>query len=103
MNPSKNVCCVLSPQVSQSYGAFNHILGDLSLIVNQFESLSAFSAGIDRLGEFLERMESMSENHVSRSMRFVVLILCKHITSHHIIPSDKVFCLLLCCLPFIVP
>lgn len=44
-------------QVSQSYGAFNHILGDLSLIVNQFESLSAFSAGIDRLGEFLERMQ----------------------------------------------
>ncbi|CAM9136191.1 unnamed protein product [Ectocarpus sp. 6 AP-2014] len=46
--------------VSQSYGAFNHILGDLSLIVNQFESLSAFSAGIDRLGEFLERMSSMA-------------------------------------------
>ncbi|CAB1097232.1 ABC [Ectocarpus sp. CCAP 1310/34] len=45
--------------VSQSYGAFNHILGDLSLIVNQFESLSAFSAGIDRLGEFLERMSGM--------------------------------------------
>lgn len=48
-------------QVSQSYGAFNHILGDLSLIVNQFESLSAFSAGIDRLGEFLERMNGMGE------------------------------------------
>eukprot|EP00752_Nemacystus_decipiens_P001729 g1672.t1 len=46
--------------VSQSYGAFNHILGDLSLIVNQFESLSAFSAGIDRLGEFLERMNGMA-------------------------------------------
>ncbi|CAM9272834.1 unnamed protein product, partial [Ectocarpus fasciculatus] len=46
--------------VSQSYGAFNHILGDLSLIVNQFESLSAFSAGIDRLGEFLERMSDMA-------------------------------------------
>ncbi|CAN0387386.1 unnamed protein product, partial [Discosporangium mesarthrocarpum] len=42
--------------VSQSYGAFNHILSDLSLIVNQFEALSQFSAGVDRLGEFLERM-----------------------------------------------
>ncbi|CAM9196906.1 unnamed protein product [Heterosigma akashiwo] len=31
--------------VSQSYGAFNHILGDLSIIVNQFEGLSSFSAG----------------------------------------------------------
>ncbi|CAM9134530.1 unnamed protein product [Ascophyllum nodosum] len=53
--------------VSQSYGAFNHILGDLSLIVNQFESLSAFSAGIDRLGEFLERMkgEQLSDNDKS--------------------------------------
>ncbi|CAM9431018.1 unnamed protein product, partial [Chrysoparadoxa australica] len=43
--------------VSQSYGAFNHILGDLSIIVNQFEALSSFSAGVDRLGEFLERMQ----------------------------------------------
>lgn len=31
--------------ISQSVGAFNHILSDLSIIVNQFESLSAFSAG----------------------------------------------------------
>lgn len=52
--------------MSQSYGAFNHILGDLSLIVNQFESLSAFSAGIDRLGEFLERMDDgMSERRLN--------------------------------------
>lgn len=43
--------------VSQSYSAFNHILADLSLIVNQFESLSAFSAGIDRLAEFLEKIQ----------------------------------------------
>eukprot|EP00952_Eustigmatos_sp_NYUAD-ZCMA_P003474 15174-Eustigmatos_ZCMA.PRE.1 len=43
--------------VSQSYSAFNHILSDLSLIVNQFESLSAFSAGIDRLAEFLEKIQ----------------------------------------------
>lgn len=55
------IAALFIDQVSQSYGAFNHILGDLSLIVNQFESLSAFSAGIDRLGEFLERMSSMGE------------------------------------------
>jgi ABC-type uncharacterized transport system fused permease/ATPase subunit len=35
--------------VSQASGAFNHILSDLSVIVNQFEQLSAFSAGVDRL------------------------------------------------------
>ena len=46
--------------VSQSYGAFNHILGDLSIIVNQFESISAFSAGVDRLGEFMQSMEANS-------------------------------------------
>jgi vitamin B12/bleomycin/antimicrobial peptide transport system ATP-binding/permease protein len=43
--------------VSQSYGAFNHILSDLSIIVNQFESISAFSAGVDRLGEFVQVRE----------------------------------------------
>jgi vitamin B12/bleomycin/antimicrobial peptide transport system ATP-binding/permease protein len=40
--------------VSQSQQAFRHILDDLSLIISQFESLSAFSAGIDRLGELEE-------------------------------------------------
>jgi putative ATP-binding cassette transporter len=42
--------------ISQSAGAFNHILNDLSIIVNQFESLSSFSAGIDRLSTFYEAM-----------------------------------------------
>lgn len=40
--------------VSQSQQAFQHILDDLSLIVNEFERLSAFSAGVDRLGELEE-------------------------------------------------
>jgi len=44
--------------ISQSISAFNHILNDLSIIVNRFEQLSQFSAGIDRLGEFLEVLES---------------------------------------------
>lgn len=42
--------------ISQSVGAFNHILNDLSIIVNQFEQLSRFSAGIDRLSVFLTAM-----------------------------------------------
>jgi len=42
--------------VSQSFGAFNHILGDLSIIINQFEKLSHFVAGIERLDSFLNRM-----------------------------------------------
>mmetsp|Transcript_3900 Transcript_3900/g.9418 ORF Transcript_3900/g.9418 Transcript_3900/m.9418 type:complete len:808 (-) Transcript_3900:48-2471(-) len=43
--------------ISQSVGAFNHILNDLSIIVNQFEQLSRFSAGIDRLSVFLQAMQ----------------------------------------------
>jgi ABC-type uncharacterized transport system fused permease/ATPase subunit len=43
--------------VSQSFGAFNHILNDFSIIVNQFEALSQFSAGVDRLGEFALRLQ----------------------------------------------
>mmetsp|Transcript_21173 Transcript_21173/g.31589 ORF Transcript_21173/g.31589 Transcript_21173/m.31589 type:complete len:736 (-) Transcript_21173:310-2517(-) len=45
--------------VSQSSGAFNHILNDLSIIVNQFESLSVFSAGIDRLSSFMKNMREL--------------------------------------------
>ena len=37
-------------------GAFNHILSDLSIVVNQFEQLSRFSAGIERLSVFLAAM-----------------------------------------------
>jgi len=44
--------------ITQSTGAFNNVLNDLSIIVNQFESLSSFSAGLGRLSTFVERMES---------------------------------------------
>jgi ABC-type uncharacterized transport system fused permease/ATPase subunit len=40
--------------VNQSQSAFAHILGDVSLIVYQFESLAGFSAVVDRLGQFQE-------------------------------------------------
>ncbi|EED92357.1 ABC transporter [Thalassiosira pseudonana CCMP1335] len=42
--------------ISQSVGAFNHILSDLTVIVNQFEQLSSFSAGIERLSTFMTAM-----------------------------------------------
>ena len=44
--------------VSQSSSAFNHILNDLSIIVNRFEGISAFAAGIGRLGLFVETLEA---------------------------------------------
>lgn len=48
--------------INQSVSAFNHILGDVSLIVYQFQAISAFSAVIDRLGEFDDLLDSSSEN-----------------------------------------
>jgi putative ATP-binding cassette transporter len=38
--------------ITQSVGAFNNILSDMTLIVNQFEQLSSFAAGIERLSSF---------------------------------------------------
>ncbi|GAB5357675.1 hypothetical protein AAMO2058_000394700 [Amorphochlora amoebiformis] len=54
--------------VSQSYSAFNHILSDLSLIVNQFEDLARFGAGIDRLGEFVEALRNEDQEAVKRAL-----------------------------------
>lgn len=54
--------------INQSVSAFNHILSDFSLIVFQFQSISAFSAVIDRLGEFddiLDDNESYITEHES--------------------------------------
>lgn len=38
--------------VQQAANAFSHVLEDVSVIINQFESLSEFAAGIDRLFQF---------------------------------------------------
>eukprot|EP01031_Cornospumella_fuschlensis_P031612 gene31612-38204_t len=44
--------------ITQSNSAFNHILSDFSLVINSFESLSAFSAGLTRLSSFFDRINS---------------------------------------------
>ena len=54
--------------ISQSYGAFNHILGDFSLIINQFEAISAFSAGLTRLNSFLETITVGGWNQTSSTL-----------------------------------
>ena len=48
--------------INQSYSAFNHILGDFSIIINQFEALSAFSASIYRLTDFFSSLDSKSNS-----------------------------------------
>ncbi|KAL9227132.1 hypothetical protein vseg_002864 [Gypsophila vaccaria] len=49
--------------INQSVSAFNHILGDVSLIVYQFQAISAFSAVIDRLGEFDDLLDEASSGN----------------------------------------
>jgi putative ATP-binding cassette transporter len=51
--------------ISQSNGAFNHILSDLTVIVNQFEQLSSFSAGIERLSSFFLAMRDADSSRSS--------------------------------------
>lgn len=48
--------------VTQSFSAFSHILNDLSLVINRFDSLSQFGAGIDRLAEFVQALERTVQN-----------------------------------------
>lgn len=43
--------------ISQSFSAFNHVLSDFSIIINQFEALSGFTAGLSRLSTFLDRLQ----------------------------------------------
>ena len=62
--------------ITQSYGAFNHILGDFSIIINQFEALSSFSAGLTRLNDFIERINStkIGTRHFSYQYIFLTTI-----------------------------
>ncbi|KAL1504495.1 hypothetical protein AB1Y20_010900 [Prymnesium parvum] len=55
--------------ITQSTGAFNHVLNDLSIIVNQFEGISSFSAGLGRLSTFVERMESYQRGESRATFR----------------------------------
>lgn len=66
--------------ITQSYGAFNHILGDFSLIINQFESLSAFSAGLSRLGSFLDKLNASDST--------TIVTLPKVRLSQKVLPDD---------------
>nr|XP_027119766.1 ABC transporter D family member 2, chloroplastic-like isoform X1 [Coffea arabica] len=62
--------------INQSVSAFNHILGDFSLIVYQFQAISAFSAIIDRLGEFDDVLDSQNIKGRSESMERILINFC---------------------------
>ncbi|XVF44357.1 hypothetical protein PTKIN_Ptkin02bG0113900 [Pterospermum kingtungense] len=59
--------------INQSVSAFNHILGDVSLIVYQFQAITAFSAVIDRLGEFDDVLDGSRSKGLSDPMEQINL------------------------------
>ncbi|KAK9937298.1 hypothetical protein M0R45_014098 [Rubus argutus] len=75
--------------INQSVSAFNHILGDFSLIVYQFQSISAFSAVIDRLGEFDDYLDSSSKRHSDPS-EGITLTYCNVKTLAELEPNGSV-------------
>jgi putative ATP-binding cassette transporter len=58
--------------ISQASFAFTQVLGAVSIIVDQFESLSAFAAGVDRLDGFSTAMAQplgqISDGHIQRRL-----------------------------------
>lgn len=80
--------------INQSVSAFNHILGDFSLIVYQFQAISAFSAVIDRLGEFDDVLDSSNSKSLSDSPEEIRLVYCgvnnsPSLGSNGTMPLDK--------------
>ncbi|KAG2664358.1 hypothetical protein I3760_16G078600 [Carya illinoinensis] len=78
--------------INQSVSAFNHILGDFSLIVYQFQAISAFSAVIDRLGEFDDILDRSSKlvSEPSEKIQLVYHSVSSHVLeSNGSMPKDK--------------
>lgn len=53
--------------VQQAAAAFGHVLDDLSLIINEFEGLSEFSASIGRLHQFVRAVQDADPDRDSSS------------------------------------
>nr|ABN08200.1 AAA ATPase; ABC transporter, transmembrane region, type 1 [Medicago truncatula] len=73
--------------INQSVSAFNHILGDFSLIVYQFQAISAFSAVINRLGEFDDILDRSNSKSLSDSLEDID-IMYKDIISSSALESN---------------
>ena len=54
-------------RVVQAAGAFAAIFGALTVIVNNFDTLSRFVAGISRLDKFAKSLESSSQDHPKKA------------------------------------
>ncbi|TYH86198.1 hypothetical protein ES332_D01G025500v1 [Gossypium tomentosum] len=73
--------------INQSVSAFSHILGDVSLVVYQFQAISAFSAVIDRLGEFDDILDSSRSKSLSDPMEYINLTY-SHVKGSQVLDSN---------------
>nr|KJB12543.1 hypothetical protein B456_002G023500 [Gossypium raimondii] len=73
--------------INQSVSAFSHILGDVSLVVYQFQAISAFSAVIDRLGEFDDILDSSRSKSLSDPMEYIDLTY-SHVKGSQVLDSN---------------
>ncbi|XP_022948180.1 ABC transporter D family member 2, chloroplastic isoform X1 [Cucurbita moschata] len=73
--------------INQSVSAFNHIFGDFSIIVFQFQAISAFSAIIDRLGEFDDLLDGSAPNVLSNISEEIHLMY-SHVDSSPLLESN---------------
>ncbi|KAK4285601.1 hypothetical protein QN277_002277 [Acacia crassicarpa] len=63
--------------INQSASAFNHILEDFSLVVYKFQAISAFSAVINRLGEFDDVLDRSCSSKLHSIMSEEILVTYK--------------------------
>ncbi|XP_054817258.1 ABC transporter D family member 2, chloroplastic-like isoform X3 [Prosopis cineraria] len=63
--------------INQSISAFNHILEDFSLVVFKFQAISAFSAVINRLGEFDDVLDRSSISNLHSNTLEEILVTYK--------------------------
>ncbi|XP_039001850.1 ABC transporter D family member 2, chloroplastic-like [Hibiscus syriacus] len=73
--------------INQSVSAFSHILGDVSLVVYQFQAISAFSAVIDRLGEFDDILDTSGSKSRSEPGEYINLTYC-HVQGSQVLDSN---------------
>ncbi|KAL7545952.1 hypothetical protein ACHAWF_009315 [Thalassiosira exigua] len=75
--------------ISQAREAFWHILNDLSLIVNQFNGIASFMAGIDRLFLFMKAIQELDSDRPNDDSTVVTVL---ESTSHLVVgaPSDGI-------------
>ncbi|KAF7824430.1 ABC transporter D family member 2, chloroplastic [Senna tora] len=74
--------------INQSVSAFNHILEDISLIVYQFQAITAFSAVINRLGQFDDILNSScsTKSHCDTSKD--ICVTYKSLKSSSVVESN---------------